>query len=245
MGSATGEALCPRGLFEEADYRKLRWHTDVIIAVIANPVLRDALESFSELLLPVTRCQYPFTMTLPVCGSWYADLDRLTRHPLTMWTQFSPDALVEWAHPPGPPLAVGAIAYIQRTLDLSLKQTLKAAHIKPRTYHSWREHPARHPRVTSQGQLWLLHQLTEDLHEAMGEIGVQRWLAEDNSRLTALLRGRFDDVAAMAYSRPGGGQDQVQNFDGALDERESKPRMPRYPITGLKMNPGDVAGPDR
>jgi hypothetical protein len=140
---------------------------------------------------------------------------------------------------------VGAVDYIQRTLGLSLKQTLKAARIKPRTYHSWQEYPDRHPRVTSLGRLWRLHQLTEDLDEVMGESGVQRWLAEDDSRLAVLLHGRFDDLAAVAYSSPRGGQDVAQDFLGALDERESKPDVVRYPVTGRKMNPGDVAGPDK
>ena len=29
-------------------------------------------------------------------------------------------------------------------------------------------------------------------------------------------------------------------LQGELDERESRPAMPRYPLTGRRMNPGDV-----
>jgi hypothetical protein len=234
--SATGETLCHRGLIGEGDYHNLRWRTGVVLGGIANPVLRDVLVSFSELLEPATRCQWVLPMELPAHGSWYADIDLLARHPVTIWT-----ALDDLVHPSAPPLAVGAVGYIQRTLGLTLKQTLKAAQIRPRTYHSWQEHPDRNPRLTSLGRLWQLHQLTEDLDETMGAIGVRQWLAQDRSRLITLLRGRFDELAAAVSGSHSGGQDAAQNFEGALDERDAKLRIPRHPITGLKMNPADVA----
>jgi len=241
---ATGDALCPRGLFQEDDYRTLRRHTDVIVGEITNPVVRDAVEAYNWLLNPhvpdAGRC-FPLANTQPSQGKWYADLDWLTRNLLTVWTPC--EALEERSDPASPQLAVEAVSYIQQTLGLSLKQTLKAALIKPRTYHSWQEHPDRQPRITSQGRLWRLHQLAEDLDETMGVVGVRRWLSGDGSRLAALLSGRFDDVAVAAYPAPGRQEQPVQNFDAALDERENKLRMPRYPVTGLRMNRGDVAGP--
>lgn len=241
-GAATGETLCPYGLFEEDDYRRLRWHTDVIVGLIANPVLRDALESFSELLVPATCRQWPSPLELPTGGNWYADLDLLSRHPATMWTHLDLDASFEEQASQAP--AVAAVAYVQSVLGLSLKQALKAARIKPRTYYSWQEHPGRSPRMASQGQLWRLHQLAEDLDDALGKIGVRSWLARNDALMTALLRGRFDEVAAAAYENHSDTHSTVE-FDGATDELESKPRMPRHPIVGRKMNPDDVVGTTR
>jgi hypothetical protein len=183
-------------------------------------------------------------MTLTVGGSWYADLDLLVRQPLTMWTQLCPNTLVVRSDVTRAPLAVGAISYVQHTLGLSLKQTLRAAHISPRTYHSWKENLDRHPRIRSQGRLWQLHQLTEDLTETLGELGAQQWLAEDDSRLTRMMRGHFDNLVAEVYGSSVSAQDAVQNFDAALDERESKLHLQRRPLTRVKANPGDVAGPD-
>jgi hypothetical protein len=251
-GWGTGEALCAYGygLLDKNDYEESRLHTDVVLAWIADPVLRDALEKFADVIPPMSYrlLSYrlrdcPLLVTLPADQSWYADINLLARRPLTIWTEH----LVQELEQPAPrlPQAVQAIAYIQNALGLSLRQVLKAAHVRPRTYHSWRENLDRRPRLASLGRLWRLHQLTEDLVETLGDASVHRWLAEDDARLAALLRGRFDDLAAAAYSGLGGGQASARNFEGALDERESRPRMPRYPITGRKMNPGDVAGPDR
>jgi hypothetical protein len=84
------------------------------------------------------------------------------------------------------------------------------------------------------------------LLESLGAVGIRRRLAEDEVLLAVLLCGQFDELAAAAYAGfSGGGPASPQTFEGALDESESKPRMPRYPITGRKMNPSDVAGPRR
>ena len=246
-GWGTGEALCAYGygLLDKDDYEESRRHTDVVLAWIADPVLRDALEKFADVIAPMTYSlrDCSLLVTPPVGQSWYADINLLARRPVTIWTER--DLMRELEQPAiGLPQPVEAIIYIQNTLGLSLRLVLKAAHVRPRTYHSWHENPGRRPRLASLGRLWRLHQLTEDLVETLGDADVRRWLGDD-ARLAALLRGRFDDLAAAAYSSLGGDPASPRNFDGALDERESRPRMPRYPITGRKMNPGDVAGPDR
>lgn len=246
LRSATGGTLCPRGLFEEKDYRTLQDHTELILGVIGNPVLREALQTFEHLRGPAVPYECAFAGALPPTGKWYADLDQISRQIVTIWTALDPtvviDGLDEFQRSLS--LAVGAIGYVQGALGITLKQALKAARIRPRTYHAWRENPDRNPRVTSLGRLWELRQLTEDLEETMGTLGVRSWLSRDPSRLTALLRGQFDDIAAAAYASADLGQ-EFPNFDGAVSEHESKPRMRRYPITGRKMSPGDVVGPHK
>ena len=242
--SATGGSLCPRGLLEEKDYQNLHDRTGVILGVISNPVLREALQTFERLRGPAVPYECAYAGVLPLAGNWYADLDQVVQQTLTIWTVLEPSAVADALETlqPSLSLAVGAIGYVQGALGITLKQALKAAGVRPRTYHSWRENPGRNPRVTSLGRLWELRQLTEDLEETMGRFGVRSWLSQDRSRLAALLRGQFDDVSAAAYSSPDLGQ-VFSNFDGAVSEIESKPRMPRYPITGRKMTPGDVVEP--
>jgi len=245
----TGDSLCAyrHGLLDEDDYEESRRHTDVVLAWIADPVLRDAMEKFAEVMTPMNYGRHECLPALapPIGRSWYADINLLARRPLTIWIErhLAP----ELEQPATPlPQPVEAIAYIQDGLGLSLRQVLKAAGVRPRTYHSWHENPGRRPRLTSLGRLWRLHQLTEDLLESLGAVGIRRRLAEDEVLLAVLLCGQFDELAAAAYAGfSGGGPASPQTFEGALDESESKPRMPRYPITGRKMNPSDVAGPRR
>jgi hypothetical protein len=244
----TGDSLCAYkyGLLDEDDYEESRRHTDVVLAWIADPVLRDAMERFADVIAPITYSHRdcPPLLTPTVGRSWYADINLLARRPMTVWIERH---LASEAEQPATPLPqpTEAITYIQDTLGLGLRQVLKAADVRPRTYHSWHENPGRRPRLASVGRLWRLHQLTEDLLETLGSAKVQRWFVEDEASLAALLRGQFDEVAAAAYADFSGDPALSQSFDGALDERESKPRIPRYPITGRKMNPGDLAGPNK
>ena len=151
----TGESLCAygHGLLDEDDYEESRRHTDVVLAWIADPVLRDAMEKFAEVIAPMTYGHHECLPTItPTTGrSWYADINLLARRPMTIWIERH---LVPEVEQPATPLPqpVEAIAYIQDALGLSLRQVLKAAGVRPRTYHSWHENPGQHgPRLTSLG----------------------------------------------------------------------------------------------
>lgn len=244
-GRGTGEALCAYGygLLNQDDYEGSRRHTDVELAWIADPVLREAMEMFADVIARLRDCR--LAEITPSAGqSWYADINLLARRPMTIWTERN---LIPQTGPQTPelPQAVQAVVEIHEALGISLRQALRVARVRPRTYHSWRENPARRPRLSSVGRLWRLYQLKDDLIEILGEARLQRWLGEDDARMASLLHGQFDEIAAAAYSSVSRQQEPARTFDGALDERESSPQMPRYPITGLKMNPHDVAGPER
>ena len=82
-----------------------------------------------------------------------------------------------------------------QTIDL--KDVLAAASIKPRTYHSWAQPSASRPRLTSQGRLWALAQLVDDLPELL-DVPIRQWVLADSERLTALRAGRFDELLEQA-----------------------------------------------
>ena len=56
----------------------------------------------------------------------------------------------------------------------------------------------------------------------------------------AAVGGADVDAWSAAEARRMGVVPPPGRFDGATDERENRPRVPRYPVTGRRMNPGDV-----
>jgi hypothetical protein len=92
---------------------------------------------------------------------------------------------------------VDVVRDLQHRLGIDLKDVLAAASIKPRTYHSWARPSAPRPRLTSQGRLWALAQLVDDLPELL-DVPIRQWVLADSERLTALRAGRFDELLEQA-----------------------------------------------
>jgi hypothetical protein len=92
---------------------------------------------------------------------------------------------------------VEVVRDLQHRLGIDLKDVLAAASIKPRTYHSWTQPSAPRPRLTSQGRLWALAQLVDDLPELL-DVPLRQWVLADPDRLAALRTGRFDELLEQA-----------------------------------------------
>lgn len=92
---------------------------------------------------------------------------------------------------------VDVVRDLQHRLGIDLKDVLAAASIKPRTYHSWAQPSAPRPRLTSQGRLWALAQLVDDLPELL-DVPIRQWVLAAPDRLPALRNGRFDELLEQA-----------------------------------------------
>lgn len=93
---------------------------------------------------------------------------------------------------------LSAIEWLQETLGLTLKDTLTAADVKKRTYHSWTKMAASsRPQTRSQGRLWELLDTVETLSELLDQ-PVKHWLLADNSRTAMLQDGDFADLVRSA-----------------------------------------------
>jgi hypothetical protein len=92
---------------------------------------------------------------------------------------------------------VKVVRDLQHRLGIDLKDVLAAASIKPRTYHSWAQPSAPRPRLTSQGRLWALVQLVDDLPELL-DVPLRQWVLADPDRLATLRTGRFDELLEHA-----------------------------------------------
>lgn len=83
---------------------------------------------------------------------------------------------------------------------LPLGDILKATGISKSSFHSWDKPHQPRPRVSSQGDLWALAQLADDLSEAV-EGPVREWMRADSRRRRLLTGGRFDELLLAAHRR--------------------------------------------
>ncbi len=139
-----------------------------------------------------------------------------------------------------PPLAVDAVAEIADCFGVSVGDVLKAAGISKRTFQSWKVSGVRRPPQSSEGRLWLLHQLAQDLVEVKGRAGLRQWLEADPSRRRLLRAGKIDELAEHAYRTV---DSQHVPWRDAGDSEQRYLDQPGGGLT-LEMDPGDVVEPE-
>ncbi|HEY5179036.1 MAG TPA: hypothetical protein VIJ07_04570 [Dermatophilaceae bacterium] len=88
--------------------------------------------------------------------------------------------------------AVAAIDFVSRALGVPDVDVLAAARIKERTFHEWKS-KGREPRLGSQGQLWKLVGIVEDL--AAGGLDVATWFRARPALRDLLRSGDLDTFA--------------------------------------------------
>jgi hypothetical protein len=93
---------------------------------------------------------------------------------------------------------VAAVAFVARTLGVPETDVLASAGIKERTFHDWKVNK-RSPRLASQGKLWMLVQVAEDL--AYNVPDVRAWFLADPSRRDQLRGGLFDELLSGTAAR--------------------------------------------
>jgi hypothetical protein len=89
--------------------------------------------------------------------------------------------------------AYDAVRFIQEALGVSLNDVTKSAKISRRTYYNWRKSNVLRPRLASEGRLWKLVQITEDLLDLLGR-DLHKWIRADSKRRSMLLKGEFDEL---------------------------------------------------
>lgn len=108
-----------------------------------------------------------------------------------------------WVTEPVAPADIGDSAAepaLRRTAELiglPLRDTCIAAGIAWRTFQSWT--PATRPRVASQGRLWQLVHLAQNLDTLLDGAAAQ-WIAANPDVRTMIMEGRFEDAMNVLLS---------------------------------------------
>jgi hypothetical protein len=105
------------------------------------------------------------------------------------------------------------VRLISRRLGLPIRDIVEAAGISRSSFYSWNSPNAPRPRVSSQGHLWELAQLVDDLDELLGE-SLQRWMLADPQRRVSLAHGDFAKLldAAQPKRRPRNNSDSYSDI---------------------------------
>jgi len=191
------------------------------ITTLADPKLRAALEIFANALtepLAVFRSLVDAHMTNLSLKVWKDSIQALapkitllfegsSQVQLSSW--ITQDWLVESLLPEdrfvqlSPPVtkgsddAVTSLLSISSRLGLPIRDVVEIAGISRSSFYSWRSPTAPRPRLSSQGRLWELAQLVEDLEELI-EAPLRHWLLANPQRRTDLLQGNFHKVLDAA-----------------------------------------------
>jgi len=178
MTTRTGATLGNFDVLEHIEPLPRERHTYCVTDQVDNPSLRAAMSFFDDSLgVPIQRS------TSILAGQVQESVRSLEPAAETSTHKFDD--------------VVDVIRDLQRRLGIDLKDVLTAANIKPRTYHSWAQPSAPRPRLASQGRLWALAQLVDDLPEVL-DVPIRQWLLADSKRLVALRAGRFDELLEQA-----------------------------------------------
>ena len=148
-----------------------------------------------------------------------------------------------------PDSAFEAVGYVAEALGLPARDVCRAVGVAPRTYYSWRDGVV--PRLHSQGLLWKLVQVTQDLGEILGgEDAVAKWMRADPGHREVVAEGRFDrlvqDALLATTPRVESGEDPARRalarlaaVGGDADpDEDSTPPAPaarRGPATGRRV----------
>lgn len=91
---------------------------------------------------------------------------------------------------------VNAVRHVEGRLGLPVRDVCEAADITRSTFYSWVNQEDSRPRLPSQGRLWALVQLVDDLEELLGAPPAA-WLRANEEARALIVDGSFDDVAKM------------------------------------------------
>lgn len=97
--------------------------------------------------------------------------------------------------------ASDVISELSFEFNLPISRLLMAAKIRPRTYYSWLNKPKSQPRIASQGRLWSLIQLIDQLRDL---VDLNVWFIDEH-RMEMLEKGLFRELLdeAANSTRPG------------------------------------------
>jgi len=139
---------------------------------------------------------------------------------------------------------VVAVRRLETRLGLPLKDVINAAKIRRSSFFYWENHREVRPRVASQGRIWELAQVVEDLEEVLGP-SLRSWILASDSRRKLLRTGAFDrllDEAQGSHSKAtepayvekfavGADDGDVQNHTGPISHETKGSRSSVTSVT--------------
>jgi len=170
-------------------------HTRLILGSVDNPVLREVLPAWESTLSMASIASV--TRPSPVLADAAAAVASVVRVSLealaggiAVWLSTAPAT-------PETLSAHDAVGYVASRLGMPVTAVLRAAGVVPRTYYSWLALGVRQPRLPSQGSLWKLVQITQDLDDLLGA-DLKPWMRVDPQRRVLLERRKLDRLLALA-----------------------------------------------
>lgn len=139
--------------------------TSVDYQTVDNPVLRDVLPAFDDALLDE---MVDPALTRPAELLSAALAGGLETIKVVLSARGTVLLLTTSAVDPHELPARDAVMFVAGVLGVPQRDVLKTAGIAQRTFHTWGK-VVRQPRLNSQGRLWELVQLAEDLREVLGD----------------------------------------------------------------------------
>ncbi len=122
------------------------------------------------------------------------------------------------------------VEWVVRALDVTDRDVLRAAGIKPRTFYHWKKNPDTAPRLASQAGLWAVAQSVESIVDDLGT-GAATWMKADPGRRDLFLEGRHGRLAALAAAEPA--------LRGSYDDPLTLHRHRAVPVGGLAHSDAD------
>jgi len=141
--------------------------------------------------------------------------------------------------------AVTVARTLAHVLGVPLKDILKASEISRSSFHSWDKPSRPRPRLSSQGSLWALAELANELTETL-KGNVAEWMRAHPTRRALLRAGEFDALYAQAFERPfRRGEGAAPNYaltagvhdepEGPLVERDAHAGVSPRPVRRAKV----------
>jgi hypothetical protein len=203
-GSALGEFDAPAN-WKVAEGSTGQWVT-TRLRNVENSSIRDALDMFDAALSATSLFLLFFgpqaARTVEIVGDrgevsfdWLIETDT-DGGGATVGSVFEPVASSE---PLEQRPAVTVVEQLVAMLGMPKRDVLRAAGISKSTFHTWDQPNGPRPRTASQGRLWALAELVDDLTDYLGARDrVGPWLLADNARRSLLRAGEFDAVLNLA-----------------------------------------------
>jgi hypothetical protein len=216
-GAATGEISTPPWLLEDDDVDYLPpAQTPFVAESIGDPGLREAMGAFDAVLPPpaaelsqlrraVLEAMSRAGRALPdrsstsvaVIGARSGHRVAYVMLPVTDVNVLAAneDPADDDSPDDGENDAAACVQDLATALAIPVRDVLKIAGIKHRTFYSWADQPGVRPRLASQGRLWELAQAVADLRENLGP-NLVMWLHGSPDRLRLLRSGEFDALVS-------------------------------------------------
>jgi hypothetical protein len=224
----TGSVLGDRVVFENFEHEREEHvqHTAFVHSSGDNYLLREVLPAWDEalpqtVLDPTLECARSVALfaSAPTGGILHVRGDRLIGR-RAIW--LSPGGTEPYTID-----AYDAVRFVEQSLGVPVRDVLKSAGIARRTFYSWGKSQVRRPRLASEGRLWSLVQVTEDLVSILGR-DLVNWMKADSRRRDWLTKGQHDVLlASLMVERSRADEALQRSVVGPSSAVGPEPELPR------------------